>query len=247
MKKCPYCAEAIQDDTVQCPFCTTSLVAHAVLPGAQAPSIPGEAQTSGKAIASLVCGIFFFVLPAAIVAVVMGHLSLSDIRRGAGRLAGRGMAISGLVLGYVGLSFLPVLIIAAIAIPNLLRSRMAANEASAVGSLRSYSYAMGAYAEKCPKIGFPQSLANLGTGRGDCERAELLDDSLGTRAPVKSGYAFHYTPGERDDLGQIISFTLTADPITQGTTGLRHFYVDQTEVIRWNSAWPADAHSPPLK
>src|SRR5580693_5410168 len=80
-----------------------------------------------------------------------------------------------------------ILIIAAIAIPNLLRAKMAANEASAVGSLRSYSYAMGAYSAKCPKIGFPRSLANLGPGRGDCEQAELLDNSLGTSTPIKSG------------------------------------------------------------
>src|SRR5437879_12596996 len=89
------------------------------------------------AIASLICCILFFFLPSAIVAIIMGHLSLSDIRRSAGRLGGRGMAIAGLVLGYTGLAIIPVLIIAAIAIPNLLRARMAANEASAVGSLRT--------------------------------------------------------------------------------------------------------------
>jgi hypothetical protein len=139
VKKCPYCAEAIQDDTQLCPFCHTSLVTPPVVPMAPPVSVPGEGQTSGKAIASLICGIFFFLLPSSIVAVILGHLSLSDIRRRAGHLRGRGMAITGLVLGYVGLSFIPVLIIAAIAIPNLLRSRIAANEASAVGSLRSYT------------------------------------------------------------------------------------------------------------
>jgi type IV pilus assembly protein PilA len=245
VKRCPYCAEAIQDDAQQCPFCSTPLAASPIPPAAQ-PFVSGAVQTSGKAIASLICGIFFFVLPSSIVAVILGHLSLSEIKRGAGRLGGRGMAITGLVLGYVGLSFLPILIIAAIAIPNLLRAKMAANEASAVGSLRSYSYAMVTYAAKCPKIGFPQSLANLGPGRGDCERAELLDDSLGTSAPVKSGYAFHYVTGQ-DNLGQTTSFAITADPISQGATGSRHFYVDQTEVIRWSSTEPADADSPPLR
>jgi len=139
------------------------------------------------------------------------------------------------------------LIIAAIAIPNLLRAKMAANEASAVGSLRSYGYAMGVYAAKCPKIGFPRSLANLGPGRGDCERAQLLDNSLGTSTPIKSGYAFHYVTAEQDNLGQITSFEITADPVTEGTTGLRHFYIDQTEVIRWSSTGPADAQSPSLR
>ena len=54
---------------------------------------------------------------------------------------GDGMAIAGLVLGYIGFAAIPfILIIAAIAIPNLLRARMAANEASAVGSLRTIEH-----------------------------------------------------------------------------------------------------------
>ena len=95
MKPCPYCAETIEDQVQVCPFCNTNLVAPGV------PSTPpaGSPGTSGKAIASLICGILFFFLPSAIGAVIMGHLSLSDIRRSAGRLGGRGMAIAGLVLG----------------------------------------------------------------------------------------------------------------------------------------------------
>lgn len=52
-----------------------------------------------------------------------------------------------------------LLIIAAIAIPNLLRSTMAANEASAVGSLRTYNTAMVRYSRACPEIGYPASFA----------------------------------------------------------------------------------------
>ena len=95
----------------------------------------GPTETSGKAIGSLICGLLFFFFPVAIVAIILGHISLSEIRRAGGRLTGRGLAIGGLVLGYAGVSFIPVLIIAAIAIPNLLRAKMAANEASAIGSL----------------------------------------------------------------------------------------------------------------
>ena len=91
------------------------------------------------------------------------------------------MAVAGLILGYLGVAFIPmILIIAAIAIPNLLRAKMAANEASAVGTLRAYNTAMVMYATKCPQVGYPRSVANLRSGAGDCERASLMDDSLGS-------------------------------------------------------------------
>jgi branched-subunit amino acid transport protein len=246
MKICPYCAEAIQEDSQFCQFCGTNLGSPPVGAALSIPPAPSESHTSGKAVASLICGIFFFVLPAAIVAIILGHLSYSEIARSLGRIRGKGIALAGLILGYLGISFVPILIIAAIAIPNLLRSKMAANEASAVGSLRSYQYAMGAYASKCPKIGFPKSLANLGEGRGDCERASLLDSSLGTDQPIKSGYYFHYVVAEPDNVGQVISFVITADPVTPNS-GVRHFYLDQTGIIRWNNDGPPDVGSPALQ
>ncbi|MEQ1353490.1 MAG: DUF4190 domain-containing protein, partial [Candidatus Acidiferrum sp.] len=176
------------------------------------------------------------------------HLSLSEINRSSGRIQGKGMALTGLILGYVGIAFIPVvLILAAIAIPNLLRGKMAANEAAAVGSLRSYSYAAGVYAAKCPNVGFPKSLANLGPGSGDCERADLLDNSLGTDEPSRSGYVFHYAVAETDRLGHATNFTITADPTNQGVTAMRHFYVDYTGVVRVNLTGQADSGSPALQ
>ena len=83
-----------------------------------------------------------------------------------------------------------ILIIAAIAIPNLLRSRMAANEASAVGSLRTINTAEVTYASTYPAIGF-SSLASLGGtagGTGTSAAAGLLDSVLASG--TKSGYTF---------------------------------------------------------
>ena len=71
-----------------------------------APPYTGPTETSGKAIASLICGLLFFIFPAAVAAIILGHLSLSEINKSAGRLSGRGMAITGLVFGYGGILFI---------------------------------------------------------------------------------------------------------------------------------------------
>jgi hypothetical protein len=215
---CPYCAQVIPDEVAFCPKCGTQM--GSPLPSSphyRQPLSPGfEAPTSGKAIGSLISGLFFFFLPASILAVVLGHLSLSEIRKSAGRLKGQGIATVGLVLGYVGVAAIPfILIIAAIAIPNLLRAKVAANEASAVGALRTYSFALGTYSSTCPKIGFPTSLANLGHGApGGCEHAGVLDGIFAREMPVRSGYIFHYSAGTPNNLGQATRFSISAEPMT---------------------------------
>jgi type IV pilus assembly protein PilA len=211
-------------------------------PGVYSGMPPGNAGTSGKAIGSLVCGILFFFLPAAIVAVVLGHLSLSEIRQSAGRLAGRGMAVAGLVFGYLGLSFIPILIIAAIAIPNLLRANMAANEALAVGSLRRINTACVTYATDHKS--FPSVLANLGPGaHPGANASDPIDGALASGQ--KSGYLFTYEPGPMQD-GAIMSYEVHADPVTPEATGRRHFFTDQTGIIRSALHVQANSESPPL-
>jgi type IV pilus assembly protein PilA len=139
------------------------------------------------------------------------------------------------------------LIIAAIAIPNLLRARMAANEASAVGILRTYNRAMVSYATQCQNNGFPASVTNLGAGRGDCEGAELVDALLAAPAAIKNGYRFFYSPGPADNLGHVISYTINADPISENTSGMRHFFMDESGVIRSSTGTPTSADSPPIR
>jgi type IV pilus assembly protein PilA len=140
-----------------------------------------------------------------------------------------------------------VLIIAAIAIPNLLRAKMAANEASSVGSLRTYSMAITSYAEECPNQGYPASTVNLGPGAGNCDGANLVDRALAGPMPSKSGYVFHYEPGAPDAAGKVMSYTITADPIQENTTGIRHFFLDESGVIRTESGRAASVESKPLR
>jgi type II secretory pathway pseudopilin PulG len=159
------------------------------------------------------------------------------------------MAMAGLILGYIGVAFVPfILIIAAIAIPNILRSKMAANEASAVGTLRTYNTAMVTYASECPKIGYAKTLENLGPGatEGDpSAHANLVGAQLAVAVPVKAGYHFFYTPeGEAD--GLVTKYILAADPVSPGTSGVRHFFTDESGVIRSSTGGAADVNSQPL-
>jgi type IV pilus assembly protein PilA len=258
MQTCSRCAASVHEGVSFCPSCgnplsgvPAPLIARSPLSPAIPATYTGPQETSGKATASLICGIAaYLILPflAAIPAIILGHLALSDIKKKAGQLKGNGLAIAGMVMGYAQVVFIPfILIIAAIAIPNLLRARMAANEASAAGTLRTYNIALVNYATKCQNIGFPGSVQNLGPGSGDCEGANLVGAVLAAPDATKSGYRFFYSPGPADNLGHLVSYTITADPITDDTTGTRHFFTDESGVIRTSRGAPATADSPPLR
>ena len=84
------------------------------------PAVVATPQgTSGLAIASLICGILVFVTfgLAGLAAVITGHMALSRIRKSAGALKGRGMAIAGLVMGYLGFGLTFIAILASLAVP----------------------------------------------------------------------------------------------------------------------------------
>ncbi len=138
-----------------------------------------------------------------------------------------------------------ILIIAAIAIPNLLRSKMAANEASAVGSLRTLNTACVTYATIYGR--YPSALSNLQPGSSASSTAADLIDSV-LAGGVKSGYSFSYaTPGTATGGTAGTTYDITAVPVTVGTTGQRAFFTDHTGVIRASTtgATPARA-DPPL-
>jgi type IV pilus assembly protein PilA len=122
-----------------------------------------------------------------------------------------------------------ILIIAAIAIPNLMKSKMAANESSAVGSVRTINTGEVTYAASCPSVGFSATLVELNTGAVCAGGTGIIDNVLATG--VKSGYTFAYAP--LATAGINTTYTTTAVPQSVGTTGQRGFYSDQTGVIRY--------------
>ena len=139
-----------------------------------------------------------------------------------------------------------ILIIAAIAIPNLLRSRMAANEASAVGSIRTINTSAVTYSSTYPTNGFPLSLVAMG-GANPCVAAPanacLLDPVLS--AGTKSGYAFTWAG---DGNTPSVNYTIVGVPVVLNSSGQRGFYSDQSGVIRYTTTGaPPTVASPPLQ
>ena len=138
-----------------------------------------------------------------------------------------------------------ILIIAAIAIPNLLRSRMAANEASAVGSLRTINTAEVTFSTTYPSIGFA-SLGALGGVAATCATtatstdACLIDDTLATG--TKSGYTFKATTS---GTAPFVQYSATGIPVVVGQSGQRAFFSDQSGVIRYDAAGAAPTNASP--
>ncbi len=134
-----------------------------------------------------------------------------------------------------------ILIIAAIAIPNFLRSRIAANQASAIESLRVISTAEVTYSTTYPG-GFSSALSLLApppNGQQTTSTAAgLIDEVLA--GGYKSGYSFFYTPTLYDSANATTNgYTLQANPSTYGQTGGMYYYTDQSFVITANGTQPA--------
>jgi type IV pilus assembly protein PilA len=123
-----------------------------------------------------------------------------------------------------------ILIIAAIAIPNLLRARMAANESSAVASVRTINTGMVTYNSTYPTVGFAPALTNLG-GVAPCTPSSttacLIDSVLASG--TKSGYNFAATGAGGPPA---VQYYATATPITLNQTGIRAFCSFEDAVVR---------------
>ena len=151
-----------------------------------------------------------------------------------------------------------ILIIAAIAIPNYMRSRMAANEAAAAGAVRSITTASVVYWTTYGN-GYPPTMVAMGGGpSANCDQADLIDPIIATAPSQKSGYSFAYlavnpmaaagpgcsAPGAQD-------YLVSATPLTVGVTGERSFCSDTPAVVHFdptgaliNSTAVCDALSP---
>jgi type IV pilus assembly protein PilA len=129
-----------------------------------------------------------------------------------------------------------ILVIAAIAIPNFLRAKMTANEAQAVSSIHALNTAEIEYTAMNPAIGYSATLIAIGpTGTG------YIDAVLASG--TKGGYTITYVPAAGVPS---TAYTINADPIVRGVTGMRSFFSDASNVTRYDPVVPATAASPAL-
>jgi type IV pilus assembly protein PilA len=141
-----------------------------------------------------------------------------------------------------------ILIIAAIAIPNLLRARIAANESSAAASVRTINTAQISYNSAYPTVGFAAGLGNLAgtncappSSAGAC----LIDTQLGSG--TKSGYSFSLVGSGGPPAG---TYQSIASPLTPNQTGVRYFCSFEDAVVRYNATTAittCDTTQPPLQ
>lgn len=150
-----------------------------------------------------------------------------------------------------------IFVIAALAVPSFLRSRMAGNEASAASSLHAVNTAQVTYAAAYPNIGYASSLAALGgTGATPSPSGALLIDSvLGASSPggadsgnanTKSGYSFYLSNATAIN-GMVSGYEAHGDPTVPGQTGARFFYSDPSNVTRFNLGGAAASTDAPLQ
>jgi len=131
-----------------------------------------------------------------------------------------------------------ILIIAAIAIPNLLRAKIAANESSAVQSVRTINTTQITYQSTYPTVGYAATLPALGPSGPTCTipsstNACLIDWSLSqatTPSSAKSGY--YFAMGAVNNNGVNLGYTIGAAPAGFNQTGVRGFCSNEDAVIR---------------
>jgi type IV pilus assembly protein PilA len=142
------------------------------------------------------------------------------------------LAIAGLVMGYLGIAMIPlILIITAIAIPNLLRARIAANEASAATTVRSINTAQVTYQATYPAIGYARDLASLGGAEPCASQATacLVENKIVVATAPSGLYGYVFAVATSSDGKE---YVVSAVPTARNQTGVRSFCSTEDGVVR---------------
>ncbi|HEV7472648.1 MAG TPA: DUF2950 family protein [Pyrinomonadaceae bacterium] len=256
--KCPECGFVGWADAERCKKCGVLRLPDPAGDSYQPPQAYRDYQPSyqgnsnqelkkGLAVASLVIGILslftFGILGlGAVTGTILAAIALSKAKRNPHVYGGGGLATAGLITNILSVVMIvPIGIVAAIAIPNLLASRRAANEGASIATLRRIHAAEATYQATRGNGAF----GTLDQLTDSSATEPLLDPGLATG--LRSGYKFTVETRIGDDVSPA-GFRVAAVPVEYGNTGIRSFYVDETGVIRGenNRGAQATEESPPL-
>ncbi len=132
-----------------------------------------------------------------------------------------------------------IALLAAIAVPNLLRARVTSNEGAAIATMKAISSAAHVY--RTSNSGYPALLSELYLN----QTPPYIDSVLANG--TKQGYAFSFTGTDDDGYGNFQGFTVTATPVTPGVTGYRYFFLDVSGVIRFSTTGEATENDDPIE
>jgi type IV pilus assembly protein PilA len=142
-------------------------------------------------------------------------------------------------------------VIAAIAVPGLLRARMTGNETSAIASLKVATSSQVAYSSACGNGGYAPTFVVLGTAPGGGGTQAFISEDLGSSVtPLKSGYTYTMGggagagagPNDCNGTATVTSYYATAVPLTLNITGTRSFAVNTG-----NTIWQLAGGAPPAE
>src|SRR5882724_3584146 len=190
------------------------------------PYAQGGKLRSGLATASLILGILGvfslgILLIGSVIGIILGVRAVLKANREPYVYGGKGVAIGGIVANsFAILTIVPVALIAAIAIPNLLMARMAANEASAIGHLRTLATAEATYQ------------ATVGAGSYGSMQELIAAGAIAANSASKNGYKFKVRLLDLNGnaafrAGDAVRFEVVAMPDSYRSTGRRSFYVSE--------------------
>jgi hypothetical protein len=238
---CPQCQLPNPVGTSYCARCGAAL--QGAPGGPMAGMVAGAGERKGMATTALVLGILSPLLACvgigfltAIVALILGIVAMVKAGKEPGVYGGKGAAIAGTVLG--GFTLVLVLpMMAAIAIPSLLRARVSANESSAIGDIRTVISGEAAY--QSANAGFYDTLACLGAP-STCipgYSGPVFVDAVLASGADKSGYKRTFHPGapasapagaDQRSPSSIESFAYTVVPVQRNQSGVRGFCGDSS-------------------
>ena len=265
---CTTCGAQIPQGSAYCHNCGRPAAAAASVPasspttatGAPPAAVSGAPQTEPKAILSLVlglAGLFLFSIFAGIPAIVLGHMARARIRQSMGQLQGAGMALAGLILGYISVAIVPVMILMLFfgvhswsPLGRSAETQTAAwgrpDESSGAASVRQITVAAETYFAMYPHRGYPERLSDLGgDGMAQSETdAGMLEEMIASGGP-KDGYVFYYESFDEQGDGFRENYFIRADPVEAGDG--RSFCTDSRAVLRAEVDGPCTLESPPVQ